>query len=107
MVDLTLSSLIGNPTMRLDWPLRCHQLVRTSFTMTEKAETPYIKQVVQPRLGTQNAIEIKKCKGPLKEELKPNDPNEEMRLLDNKVITILIGIPILEVNQKVWEETSR
>lgn len=62
---------------------------------------------VQPRLCTQNAVEINKCKRPLKEELKPNNSNEETRLLGNKIITILLGIPIFEVDQKVWEETSR
>lgn len=48
---------------------------------------------VEPRLGGENGIDIQESKGQLKEELKPNQAYEEMRLLRDEVVLEFIVVP--------------
>jgi hypothetical protein len=44
---------------------------------------------INPRLPTQNPIQIEQRKRPLKEKLEPHNPHEEMGLLGHKIVAVL------------------
>ncbi|KAK9924553.1 hypothetical protein M0R45_032918 [Rubus argutus] len=58
-------------------------------------------------LPGQNAIEIYKHEGPLKEKLNPDDPNVEIRQLRHEIVTNLSGVPAPEFDEKVRVECDR
>jgi hypothetical protein len=62
---------------------------------------------INPRLPTQNPIQIEQRERPLKEKLEPHNPHEEMGLLGHKIVTVLAGVPALEFDDHLREQSER
>lgn len=62
---------------------------------------------VVPWLRSQEGVEIEKYKRPLKEKLKPNEANDEVRSIGHYVIAGLGDVPALEIDEKIREKGSR
>lgn len=61
----------------------------------------------QPRFPSCNGVERREREGPLEDELQPDNPDEEMRLLGDQIVAVVLRVPALELQEEGRKEVLR